>query len=266
MEPLSVFYIIKNEEKRLPESLEKAVQIADEIIVLDSGSTDRSVEIAESFGAKVFFKKWEGYAIQKAHAASLCKNEWLLNLDADEILSNEVIQSIKETLNKSDLDQFGGFEMQWKYLPPVKGHPLKYIPNQYLLRLYNKNKAGFKAEANSIEDRASVNQGKLRRLRGVVYHKCILSFDQLEKKYSLMSSDQAKYFHDKKRKISNLRFYLEFPLKFFKYFFIKGLCRNGWYGFSVSIVAAYRNFMRLAKTREIQMNDELEKKSNFDPN
>ncbi|MDG1701591.1 MAG: glycosyltransferase family 2 protein [Opitutae bacterium] len=264
MESLSVFYIIKNEEKRLPESLEKASQIADEIIVVDSGSTDRSIEIAESFGAKVSFKEWKGYAVQKAHAASLCKNNWLLNLDADEVLSDEVILSIKETLKSKDLEEYGGFEMRWKHVPPIEGHPLKYISDQYILRLYNKNKAGFKVEANSIEDRASIKQGKSSKLRGVVYHKCILSFDQLEKKYSLMSSDQAHYFFNKKRKISNLRLYLEFPLKFFKYFFVVGLCRNGWYGFSLSIVAAYRNFMRFAKARELQINQELEKKEKSD--
>lgn len=264
MEPLSVFYIVKDEELRLGQSLEKALIIADEIIVVDSGSKDESVRIAESYGAKVYFKKWEGYAIQKAYAASLCKNNWLLNLDADEVLSDKVIHSIQDALGRKDLDLFGGFEMQWKYVPPIKGHPLKYIPSQYLLRLYNKDKAGFKVEVNSIEDRAYVTQGKSSKLRGVVYHKCILNFDQMEKKYSLMSSDQAKYFYDKKRKISTLRFYLEFPLKFFKYFFIKGLWRNSWYGFSLAIVAAYRNFMRLAKARELEINCKLLKQAKED--
>ena len=69
-----------------------------------------------------------------------------------------------------------------------------------------------------------------------------------------------RYFVDQGRKISHLRLYTEFPLKFLKYFFIKGLCRNGWYGFCFAIVAANRNFMRLAKTRELQINERLAKK------
>ncbi len=262
MESLSVFYIIKNEEKRLPESLEKAVQVADEIIVLDSGSTDGSVEIAESYGAKVYFKEWQGFAKQKADAAELCKNKWLLNLDGDEILSDQVIESINHCLKREDLAEYAGFLINWRFVPPVSGHPLRYIPDNYYFRFYNREKVLFVKESNSNDDRPTILNGKEGKLTGNIFHKAVINFDQLEKKYALLSSDQAKYFFDTKRKISNLRIYFEFPLKFFKYYFLKGLCRNSWYGFSLSIVAAYRNFMRLAKARELQVNEKLKNKEN----
>ncbi|MFL2848460.1 MAG: glycosyltransferase family 2 protein [Coraliomargaritaceae bacterium] len=260
MESLSVFYIVKDEEQRLAESLEKAVQVADEIIVLDSGSTDRTIEIAESFGAKVFFKEWQGFAKQKADASELCKNKWLLNLDADEILSDELIENIKKTLKREDLLEYAGFMINWRYVPPVSGHPLRYIPDNFYFRFYHKEKVVFVTESNSNDDRPSISNGKEGKLSGNMFHKAVINFNQLEKKYSLLTSDQAKYFFDSERKISNLRLYLEFPLKFLKYFFVVGLCRNGWYGFSLSIVAAYRNFMRFAKARELQINHLLENK------
>lgn len=261
MEPLSVFYIIKNEEQRLPESLEKAVQIADEIIVVDSGSTDRSVEIAESFGAKVSFREWEGFASQKAHAAYLCKNKWILNLDADEIPSDELILNIKKTLKRDDLDEYAGFMINWKYLPLTAGHPCRYMPDKFYFRFYNRDRVVFDTDPNSISDRPKISEGKEGQLRGDIFHKWMIDLDQLEHKYSMLSSDQAKYYFNTNRTISNLRLYFEFPMKFLKYFFIVGHFRNGWYGFVLSIIMAYRNFMRFAKARELHIFQELKKQA-----
>ncbi len=82
--PLSVVIVTKNEEENLARTLE-SVRWADEIIVVDSGSTDRTVEIARSFGAKVFVEEWKGYAAQKNSALDKATGDWILALDADEV-------------------------------------------------------------------------------------------------------------------------------------------------------------------------------------
>ena len=94
---LSVVIITLNEEARIARCL-KSVSFADEIIVVDSGSTDATREISESHGANFFDVKWRGYGRQKQYATDLASNDWVLNLDADEWLSQELKKSILQEL------------------------------------------------------------------------------------------------------------------------------------------------------------------------
>ena len=86
---ISVFIITFNEEKIIGKCLEKLISF-DEIIVVDSGSTDNTVAICESFGAKVIYRKFDNFGLQKQFALNQTKNDWALSLDADEVLSEEL--------------------------------------------------------------------------------------------------------------------------------------------------------------------------------
>src|ERR1700735_1320866 len=94
---LSVAIITKNEEENLPRTL-ASVQFADEIIVLDSASTDRTVEIAHSFNAKVYDEPWQGFSASKNSAIAKCTGTWILSLDADEELSPKLQHQIRMLL------------------------------------------------------------------------------------------------------------------------------------------------------------------------
>jgi glycosyltransferase involved in cell wall biosynthesis len=94
---LSVAIITLNEEENLARTL-ASVRFADEIVIVDSSSADRTVEIAESFGAKVFQLPWLGFAAQKNYAIEQCSSDWILSLDADEELSPELQQQIQHLL------------------------------------------------------------------------------------------------------------------------------------------------------------------------
>jgi glycosyltransferase involved in cell wall biosynthesis len=98
---LSVAMIAMNEEANLPRTLE-SVRWADEIVIVDSGSKDRTVEIAESFGAKVSYHAFGGHGEQKNVALDLCTSDWTLLLDADEVLSPELQQEIRQLLAGAD--------------------------------------------------------------------------------------------------------------------------------------------------------------------
>jgi len=98
-EPLSITIITKNEEKRIAKCLD-SVSFADEILVVDSGSTDRTVEIARQYGARVIQQSWLGYGRQKQFAVDQAKNDWVLSLDADEWLSIELAISIQKALSE----------------------------------------------------------------------------------------------------------------------------------------------------------------------
>ncbi len=101
---LSVVVITKNEETNIGRTLASVVNLADEVIVVDSGSTDRTLEIARSFGSKVkvFVEEWKGFARQKNSAIEKASGEWILSLDADEEVSAELAAEIRANLQPPD--------------------------------------------------------------------------------------------------------------------------------------------------------------------
>lgn len=94
--PISVVIIALNEAANISQCVTKAALISDDIIVVDSGSTDATVTLAEAAGAKVHQMQWQGYSSTKNEANTLTRHDWILSLDADEILSEELIASIQE--------------------------------------------------------------------------------------------------------------------------------------------------------------------------
>lgn len=101
MLPLSVVIITKNEEKNLARCLE-SVTWADQVLILDSGSQDRTVEIARKYNAEVFSEEWRGFGAQKARAALLAKNDWILSLDADECVTPDWMAEFKARAGQLD--------------------------------------------------------------------------------------------------------------------------------------------------------------------
>jgi glycosyltransferase involved in cell wall biosynthesis len=109
---LSICIITLNEEANLARTLESVKALADEIIVVDSGSTDSTVTIAQSYGAKVFVEPWKGFAAQKNSALAKAAGEWILSLDADEEVSPELAAGIKSVLKSGKIPgEFDAYTM-----------------------------------------------------------------------------------------------------------------------------------------------------------
>ena len=137
---VSVIVITYNEEKNIYDCL-NSVKWADEIVVVDSKSTDKTVDIAKSFTDKVYEKEWEGYAENKNFALSKTTSEWILWLDADERVTNDLAQEIIKTINTdSDID---GYELARKAF--FLGRWIKHCgwyPG-YVLRVFKRENAPF---------------------------------------------------------------------------------------------------------------------------
>src|SRR6202044_3180423 len=114
---LSVALITLNEEDNLSRTL-ASVRFADEIVVVDSGSTDRTVEIARSFGARVFSEDWKGFARQKNSAIDKCVGTWVLSLDADEELTEELQAEIRAMLEADErmAPQVDGYRLRLRHV------------------------------------------------------------------------------------------------------------------------------------------------------
>ena len=95
MPKLSIFIICKNEERIIARCLEQASKLADEIILIDSGSTDLTLAIAKQYTEKIYLNEWLGYGKQKNLALAKCSNEWVMSIDADEVLTDDLIDEIK---------------------------------------------------------------------------------------------------------------------------------------------------------------------------
>ena len=106
-EKISAFIIAKNEAARIARTLE-ALAWADQIVVVDSGSTDETVAIAQAAGSEVHHREFDGYGPQKVFAEGLCRNDWVLNVDADEVVTPELAAELQATADVPGAKTFCG--------------------------------------------------------------------------------------------------------------------------------------------------------------
>ena len=109
--PLSVTIVAQNEERTIAQVLAAVGEIADEVVFLDSGSTDRTIEIAKSFGVRFYHQDWLGYAEQKNKAIELATGEWILSLDADEVLTPALVEEIRALMQRGVPEEIAGFKI-----------------------------------------------------------------------------------------------------------------------------------------------------------
>lgn len=147
MNDVTIIILSYNEELNISQALKNVSGWAREIIVLDSGSTDNTIKIAESFGAKVFYRKFDNYANQRNYALKELPiaTEWILFLDADEYLTEELKKEISETLSQTDCDGFylkRRFYFWGKWIKHGGYYPI------WILRLFKKDKGHIDREIN----------------------------------------------------------------------------------------------------------------------
>jgi len=141
--PLSVTIVARNEERTIGDVLRSIGGIADEIVFLDSGSTDRTPEIAQEFGVRFYHQDWLGFAAQKNQAIDLATGEWILSLDADEVLTPSLQAEIRELLRHGVAEDVAGFRIpRVLYIgnTPVRGGG--FYPDAQL-RLFRRGKGRF---------------------------------------------------------------------------------------------------------------------------
>lgn len=242
---LSVYIVTLNEEKRLEKTLKAATEVADEIVVVDSGSTDATIKIADKYNAKVIFNKWESYCKQKSFAENQCTFDWVLMLDADEVLSPELIEEIKTWKQKTP--DFQAYNLTIKNMFEQDTKPRRFAQTFNVVRLYNRQFAYLPPELHN-KDRVKVEKGeKIGQFAAPIYHYCILDLAQAVAKYNLHSSELLKTAIAENRRFSRFRLATEFPRQFLRYYFFKRYCLLGAQGFNQAMILAYFRFLKIAK-------------------
>jgi glycosyltransferase involved in cell wall biosynthesis len=252
--PVSVTIITLNEEKNIPHAI-KSVSWAEEVIVVDSGSSDRTVEIAKELGARVIFNPWKGYGQQKNFAQKQASHDWILNIDADEIIPHELALEIQQTLirvREEDRDTRGFyFPRKTFYLGRWIQHGGWY-PN-HLVRLSHRQYSSWTEP--SVHEELQVT-GKVEGLITPLHHFAFSSIqDQIltNLRFSELGSQDLKK-TGQQASIGRLIFK---PIgKFIETYFIKRGFLDGLPGFIISVNAAHSMFLKYAYLSEADIRNE----------
>lgn len=250
--PLSVFIICQNEADRIGLVLESVIELADEIIIVDSGSEDETLDIARRFTDKVFYRKWEGFGQQKVYAESLCKHDWILNLDADEVLLDRVKLSIREIFSLPAESRKASYSLDIRHVSIMAKslQPRPFGPRNVTPRLYNRNKAGFKNSA--VHDKVINFDGSTPGvLKGPVAHISLKSFSHMWEKIRSYSELQASEWVRKGRRVSGFQILYDPIFFFIKNYFFRRLFLVGTEGLVISIALSAGRALRIGMAIEI---------------
>ena len=242
---LSIVIITFNEEKNLGRCLAAVQGIADEIVVADSSSTDNTVSIAHRFGARVIDQPFMGYGQQKNFATRQATNDWILSLDADEELTPELIESIRQF---KQAPQYNVYEM-----PRVTNYCGQWIrhcgwyPDRQT-RLYNRT-TGRWIEKKVHEYWAPDTAGKKGLLKGDLLHYSFASVSDHLKKIEKYTELAARAAVEQGKRASLLKVLLSPGWHFFTAYVIRLGFLDGFYGLIISRLSAYEAFIKYSKIR-----------------
>ncbi len=246
--PISLCIITKNEERNLRRCIE-SVPFAEEIVVLDSGSTDGTERVARELGAKFHAEDFRGHSAQKARATELASHRWVLCLDADESLSPELAAEIDGVLNRADHDDAVGYE-----LPRKNSYLGRYIEHsgwwpEYRLRLFDREAGGW--GGRDPHDRVEVT-GPVKRLQQPMLHDSYQSLSHHLTKVNSYTSIMARELLREGRRFRWSDLLFRPPVRFFKLYVLRRGFLDGGRGLLLAWIAAFYVFLKYAKMWEIR--------------
>lgn len=248
---ISAVIITYNEEKNIERCLKSLQGIADEIVVVDSYSTDRTKEICESFNVRFLLHPFDGHIQQKNYAVAQACHEYILSLDADEALSPTLQASILEVKNKWEKD---GYE--FNRLTNYCGSWIKYAGWYPDTKLRLWKKVSGKWGGTNPHDKLILNKGTSKGLlKGDLLHYSFYSIAEHIAQINYFSDIAAKEAFSKGKNASFIQTILN-PLFVFvkKYFFQRGFI-GGWTGFTICVISAFGKFLKYIKLRELKRGD-----------
>ena len=250
---ISATIITFNEEAKIAEAI-KSVAFADEILVVDSESTDKTREIAEALGAKVIVQKWLGFAKQKQFAVENAAHDWILSLDADEKISVELKNEILNLDPQADAYKLPRLSF---YLNQPIRHGGWY-PN-WQIRFFNRNKARWKDVL--IHESVEVS-GKIEKLKGDILHYSVEDMTHhhrmIGERYAPLA---ARQMFERGRKTTKLKIYTAGLTTFLQTYILKAGFLDGFAGFCIARFAAHHAFLKHLLLWEMENSEKLKVKS-----
>lgn len=245
--PISVVVITKNEEKNIAECLKSVSEWVDEIVIVDDESTDKTVEIAQHFTDKIFRRKMDVEGIHRNYAYSLAKNAWVLSLDADEIVTEELKKEIDDVLCSNT--EYAAFSI------PLRN----YIGDYWVkhggwypaakVRLFKRDK--FKYEEAGVHPRIFLD-GKCGHLKKDIIHKGYPDIEHFLASLNYQTTKEAEKWMQDKRKMSFAKAMRKTLDRFIRTYIFKKGFKDGFIGLVVAVFAGLYQFLTYAKYRTIR--------------
>ncbi len=230
MSAISALIITLNEADNIEACIKSLKPVVAEVLVLDSGSKDQTISIARQLGARVISTEWKGYAATKNYGNSLAAHPWILSIDADEIISEELGESIKNLNLDSKkvyaLDRLTNYCGQW-----IK-HSGWYP--EWKVRLFHRDSSQW--EGDYVHERLKYTEGiKVEKLTGKLFHYSYKSledhWDRIEK-YAALSAQEM---HTNGKRASFIKLWISPMIRFLRTYFIKAGFLDGKNGWIISI-------------------------------
>ncbi len=247
--PISLVVITKNEAPCLAKCLESA-NFVSEIVVVDSGSTDETVKIAEGFGAKVFHQDWLGFGPQKQFAVNCASYDWVLCLDADEYLSPKLKASLQDLFKGEPTDCAYQFPRCNKFLGRFLRHGEGYP--DWCLRLFNRQYAQWSDDLVHEKIIPNTDDFKVGILRGDLMHESGESLYKYIEKQNTYTTIQADLRLQKRERILMIKVLLSPSVRFIKYYFFKRGFIDGFPGFVHISIGCFFVFLKYVKLISIK--------------
>lgn len=248
MKSLSAAVITFNEESKIARALASLVPVADEIVVVDSFSQDRTVEICRGFPTRIIQREWPGYRDQKQFATDQTSHEWVLSLDADEEVSPRLQEEIRRW-KKLDAEAAFGY-----WIPRMTRFMGRWIRRtswypDYQLRLFRKDSGRW--EGGRVHESFRSNR-PTGRMRGHLLHYTYSDLSEYLQQLDRFSELAALDAFEGGRRVGYLKLALHPPLVFFRNYFVRLGFLEGVPGFAVSVMAAVSTLFKQLKLWELQ--------------
>jgi len=243
---LSVVIITYNEEANIGRCIESVKDIADELIIIDSGSTDHTIDIASSFSARIITKKWLGYSEQKNFGNQQAQHDMILSMDADEALSEELRLSIL-TEKEKGLKGIYGFSRLTNYCGKFIRHGSWYP--DFKLRIFNRNQV--KWEGYIHEKLTGYKPNEITWLKGDCLHYSFYSIEQHKAKSQNFSTMMAEDMKRCGKKFSMLKYFFSPAFKFLSGYVFKLGFLDGLAGFNIALISAQTTALKYKKLKKL---------------
>lgn len=245
---VSIVIICKNGSARLAETILSVMGIGNEILLYDSGSTDDSIKIAELFGVTIKQGTWEGYGRNRYKAAQLAKNDWILMLDTDEVLDDELKTNI---LNIDLTDEKMVYNMRYKNFYGNKHIRHGEWGNDSHIRMANRKKVSLDQEI--VHEKLFLQPGLvIHTLNGHINHYTVQNTIDYARKmmdYAWLSADK---YQQQGRYSSFIKICCSPLFSFLQNYFFKMGFLDGWRGFVCATMTAWYTFLKYTKLKELE--------------
>lgn len=238
---LSAFLIVKNEAADLPACLASLRGLADEIVVVDSGSTDGTLRLAEAAGAHLHTRSFDNFAAQKQYALDQCKGEWAMSIDADERVSEALAAEIRRVIQSAHAADGYRLRRDMYFL----SHRLRYggVGTDWPLRLFRRAKGQFTTA--SVHESIQVD-GAVERLSGVLEHRSYATIEEYEAKCDHYTTLAAHDLFKRGRRFSMLDHLRPF-WELFQRIVLRGAWLDGQPGLVYAALSAHAAWLRAIK-------------------